>query len=426
MMLACVPIAVLTVWPQPYALSRQGADTPAAESHTPAVIAGTKDERAAKAADFYGQGRFVEASLEFEGLHRDFPDEPRFLFNAGATRYAAQHYAHAVAYFTEYLARTDIKDSDAKEARAQLDEARNKVASVQVTVQVPPGSREEVTVVVRHVARGAADLRPELLFTARPSGIVAALVIQLEPGGWILQARGDGYAAVEDTFEIRGLTAQPVRLQLAAAPPPTAGPSQPSAGDLPPPKSARKFAIGLTVAGGLTTVAGAAVLTAGALRRGGASTCDGDVGACKTDLMLALRTRDAGAGVLGAGLGALAGGLVWLAKDPGTRKKAWIVGGVVGGVAAIGGYAGLLVASKPFNVANTAPVDDWSAHFGGPGKAPLKATTAAVFGLGVGLVVSSVASLLVQRRRPGPGLRALRVDGAASPWLTGLVVSGRF
>ena len=39
-----------------------------------------------QSSDYYAKGRYVEAALEFEGLWRDFPGEPRFLFNAAVCR----------------------------------------------------------------------------------------------------------------------------------------------------------------------------------------------------------------------------------------------------------------------------------------------------------------------------------------------------
>jgi len=302
-------------------------------------------------------------------------------------------------------------------------------------VRVPPGTEAQVTIVVRHIARGSSDIRPDLLFPALPIDGTATLPVQLEPGAWSILARGDGYTEAKQTLEVRGLAGRRVALQLAAAPvasekptettTPVATPTE----DVPPPRSGRKFALGLTTVGGVTTVAGVAVLTAGILQRGRVADCDpGGYGACKTDLMLGLRTRDAGAGVLGAGVGVLVGGLTWLGRDAQTRKKVWIATTVIGGAAIAGGYAGLLLTSKTFNTANTTRLADggWADHYGGAGNAPLKATTAAVFGLGIGLVTSSIASLIVQRTRPGAGLRALRIDGSASPWLTGVIVSGRF
>jgi hypothetical protein len=416
MMLACLPFAVLL--PLLPAMTSQAAEP------APAV-AGTKDQRVAAAADAYGQANFAAAAVAFESLYRDYPGEPRFLFNAGASRYAAHHYAHAALHFSEYTLRPDIQDSDRKDAQAQLNEARNRVASVQLTVRVPAGARDEVTFIVRRVARGPLDQRPELQFTAPPVGDVATLSVQVDPGVWAVQLRGPSYTTTDQSFEVRGLGPQRLDLQLAQAG--SVSSLQPSSGPAAaaPPGRARQYAVSLGVTGGVTSVVGVGILAAGLAKRRQLAVCDDDELVCQDNLSGALTIRDAGAATLGLGVGVLAGGLVWFNRDPALRRKLWLGGGVVGGLASIGGIAGLVVASHSYNSANAARVTDWDAHYNGPGKAPLRATSAAILGLGLGLVTSSVTSLFIQRRT-NPGLRALRIDGAASPWLTGLVVSGRF
>lgn len=108
MKLACVLTALMLLPPatglaSPALPARSGAlfqsaESPARESRTPQVVIGTKEERAAKAAANYAQNRSVEAALGFEGLWKDYPGEADYLFNAAASRYAAGHHAHAVAY----------------------------------------------------------------------------------------------------------------------------------------------------------------------------------------------------------------------------------------------------------------------------------------------------------------------------------------
>lgn len=413
--------------------SHQAADAPAKESRTPAVV-GAKDERAAQASEYYSKGRYVEASLEFEGLWRDFPGEPRFLFNAAASRYIAGHYAHTIAYLDEYLARKDVQGADRQEAQAQRDEARNKVAAVQVGVTLPPGAPGDVTVVVQHVARGASDLRPELLFPARAQAGRAGVVVQLEPGTWIVRAKSPGHDDAEQRVEITRDAGQKVALTLkvAAVAPPTEPVTGPATTDRSvPPEVARRAKIGVAAVGGVAAVAGIAVLAVGAKQRGGLATCDrpdDNFLACKQDLAAGLRMRDAGAAVLGGGIGLLAGGLTWISRDAATRRKAWIAEAAVGGLALVGGAAWLSVSSLNFNKANTGAVTSWPDHYAAS-NAGGHAAAAAVFGLGAGLVGGAITGLIIQRRHIGSkrhALRNLRIDGAASPRLTGLVLSGRF
>lgn len=429
MVLSFVPLVAL--------LSMQASTPPAPAVGPAAPAAGARDERAARAADLYRRAQFVGASLEFEALHRDYPGEPRFLFNAGTTRFAAQHYADAIVHFNAYIARADVAAADRKEAQAQLDEARNRVASVSLSADADPDARDEVTFVVRRLVRGVPDRRSALTFTAPPIAGVATQVVLLDPGGWSLETRAGGVTVPARSFTVEGLAPQRMHVPRVAAAPivpvsPTPQNSITPTTPTPPPTDAptttrpRPLVVGLLVGGGIVSGTGVALLGTGAVRRAGLADCDGNLEDCKVPLGKAVWLRDAGAGTLGGGVGVLAGGLVWLVRDADLRRKLWIGGAVVGGLAAVGGAAGAVATTRAYRDAHFAPIDAWAPYYSGPGDAPLKATSAAVLGLGVGLLTSSVASLVIQKLRPGTGLRALRIDGAASPRLTGLVVSGRF
>jgi hypothetical protein len=374
--------------------------------------------RAARAVELYGQSQFAAAALEFEALRRDFPGEPRFLFNAGATRFAAHHYAHAAAHFNAYIARTDITDGDRRDAQAQLDETRNRVASVQLSVEVPADAQSEVTLEIRRVARGPADQRPAMTFTASPSAGLAVQAVQLDPGVWAVQLRGDGYTTTDNSFEIRGLAPQQLRLSLR---PPAGEEYEGTATDAK--KRLRPFAVGLIATSSLVTAAGITVLAAGVAQRRDLASCADD-DQCEANLVEALNFRDAGAGVLGAGVGMLASGLTWLARDARKRRKLWIAGSVVGGVAVVGGATGLALGARSLNNAHVED-GDWRRHYDGPGRAPVQAIGATALGLGLGLAAGSLASLFVHKRSTAEE-HALRIDGSASPYLTGVVLSGRF
>ncbi len=434
MMLSCAAwTALLILPPTAVPLARlQAAATQPSAATGPAAAAGDKEERAGQAANYYSRGRYVEAALEFEGLWRDFPAEPRFLFNAAASRYAAGHYAHTVAYLGEYLGRSEVAGEDRKEAQAQLDEARNKVTSVQVVVSLPAGASGDVTVVAQHVARGASDLRPELRTPARPhaDGTMAA-VVQLEPGSnWVVRVEGPGLTSEAQQIEVSRAAGQAVNLLVTAtAEPAGAQVEGPGRDEGLRPATARALKIGFAAGGGAAAAAGAVVLAVGASKRGRLADCDTAAGgelACKQDLASALRTRDAGAAVLGAGVGLLAGGLTWISGDPRKRRVAWLAEASVGGLALIGGAAWLTVSSNNFNKANTTAIDDWGTHYAAVGGSRGHAAAAGVFGLGAGLVGSAVTGLLVQRRRGGSAMARVRVDGLIGAGRGGLVVSGRF
>lgn len=432
MMLACAAWTALLILPMDNSplipLARaQGAATPAAG---PAAGPSAKDERAGQASTYYSRGRYVEASLEFEGLWRDFPDEPRFLFNAAAARYAAGHYAHTVAYLGEYLAREEVVGEDRKEAQAQLEEARNKVTGLQVSVAIPAGASGEVTVVVKPVARGASDLRPELMVPTRRSSDMATAMVQLEPGSsWVVSAMAAGLEGRSQEVEVTREPGQKVSLQLAAPTTPVeergAGPKRAGGGQL---NHVRALKIGFGVSSGVV-VAGLVAAGVGVSKRNRAEECDSAAGSlgCRQELAVGLRTRDAGAAVIGAGFGLLAGSIVWVSKDARKRRNAWLAEASVGGLALIGGAVWLTVSSNKFNGANIGPITDWGSHYADVGASRGHAVAATVFGLGAGLVGSAVTGLLVQRKRGGTArARALRIDGLAMPGRAGLMVSGRF
>ena len=247
----------------PFAHAHAGAAT----SPGPAAVVSEKDEHAGQAADYYARGRYVEAALEFEGLWRDYPAEPRFLFNAAASRYSAGHYAHTVAYLAEYLGRDEIGAEDRKEAQAQLDEARNKVTGLQVKVTMPAGASGEVRVVAKHVARGASDLRPELVVPTGRGGDMATAVVQLEPGSrWVLRAEADGLVGESQEVEVTREPNQQVALQLtagAAVEGPVTGPKPEGV----PPATRRALKIGFAAGGGALAAVGVAMLIGRRRRR---------------------------------------------------------------------------------------------------------------------------------------------------------------
>ncbi len=428
MLLACAVNALLlsTSGTVPLALSL----APAAQGSPQSKVLDGKDERAAQAADYYAKGRYVEASLEFEGLWRDFPGEPRFLFNAAASRYIAGHYAHTVAYLGEYLARKEIQGDDRKEAQAQLDEARRKVAPVRVTVTVPAGSQGEVKLTVQHVARGASDLRPELAAAVRRSATGAEAVLQLEPGSWTVRAQGEGYAATETRVEVKTLTGQEVALQLALAPvdAPVDDPAGPAgaAESGVPVAVAHRIKVGFAAAGGVSAALGVALVAVGTVKNSAASRCSGALEPCWDGLAGSLRMRAAGAGLIGGSVGLLAGGLTWISGDPRMRRKVWITEAAIGGAAVIGGAVWMQLSLGDLKSASTG---NWTEFYQAHHVQAQHAAAGAVVGLGAGLLTSAITGLLVQRKFSGSkrtALRTLRLDGSAGPGRAGVVFSGRF
>lgn len=423
------PQAVLGYPKVPLLPSRayQNASTPAEESRTPAVVIGTKEERVAKAAGHYEGDRFVQAALEFEGLWKDFR-EPAFLFNAAASRHAAGHHAHAVAYSREYLARSDISAEDRAEAKAQLGEALTHVQPVRVKVTVAPGGGGAVRVVAQHIARESADLRPDLLFPVSPSDGSASLTLELDPGLWAIQAQGPDYRTVEQRVQVnKGANLDEVALQVSLVPRPLPG-GENVAPDLAP-ETVKKVTVGLGIAGGAIAVAGTAMVIVGGLRVrsvGDFETAGGTPPERTNNFSASLRLREAGVLVLGSGAGVVAGGLTWLIKDPQRRQIAWIAEAAVGGVAIGAGVAGLFVSPVSFNrenipsIADTA--DEWGTHYQRHHRSVGHAFSALSVGLGAGLAASALTSLILQRTmRP-----KLQVNPDIGPNRAALVLSGNF
>lgn len=396
----------------------QSADAPARQSRTPDVVMGTKEERVAKAATNYAQNRPVEAALGFEGLWKDFPTEPDFLFNAAASRFAAGHFAHAIAYTREFLAAKNIESEARKEAEAQLREALPQTVSVAVTATADAAA-PNVTIVTKYIPRESGDVRPDLLFAGGQGGTTS---LQLDPGFWDVRVQAEGLAASERRIEvIKGQTAV-VTLRLTAAPKDVPTPMGPNLPREVPPAVVRRHLLGFGVAGGVFAAVGVGMVAAGSVKAGKAETCEGPKFAgCALILGSGLSIRATGTQLLGGGLGLIAGSLPWLARDAEVRRKVWIAETAMGAVFAVGGVAMAIVSGKRFIEANRT-IDDWDQHYADYGRLPLHAVGNTLLGFGVGTAIGAVSGMLVQRKH----LRNLGVQAAMGRGQAGLVVSGRF
>jgi len=432
MKLVCVMTALLLVFPATGAASPalpgraaalfQSAESPARESRTPAVVIGSKEERAAKAAANYAQNRSVEAALGFEGLWKDYPADVDYLFNAAASRYAASHNAHAVAYTREYLAQPQLTAEDRKEAEAQLREALPQVSPVAVTVTTAAGGSAAITVVAQHMARESGDLRPELLFPAMAG---SAMELQLDPGIWTIRAQGSGYIASEQRVEVikGGKGAVALRLEIAPVESPTGPVVLPPPREVPP-KLVRRLELGFGITGGLAAVTGIAVLAVGAGKVKDTTTCTTkDKVSCTQDLRDGIRVRDLGVMALGGGVGLVTGGLTWLARDPRKRRTAWIAEMAVGGAALVGGGILTTLSAGAFNAANDAGKINTDNYFSEHKHSVGHALGGFLFGMGAGLITSAATGFAVQKKHLG---ETLRLDAMAGRGQAGLMLSGRF
>jgi hypothetical protein len=418
MKLVSVWTALMLLQPAIATASQPAASTP--------QVTGSKEERAAAAAAYYAQGDFVRAALGFEGLHNDYPQESNFLFNAAASRYGAGHYAHAVAYTQEFLAFGALPAADRQEAEAQLNEAKGNVVAVRVMVTAEPGGQGPWNLVARHVARESGDIRPDLPVAINPDG--APVQLALDPGIWTIGAQGAGYVHVEERVVVSKGGAPVISLRLLRAPEVDVGPPgtvvPPRSIDVPP-EVVRRSALGFEIGGGLAAVAGLSLLGAGVAKVRSVETCDGvDAGGCVTDFRDGLLRRDLGVATFGSGVGLLVGGLTWKLQDARARRKAWIAEAAFGGVAVVVGMILIPTTFKSFNVANNVrTIDAWQDHYQEFRQSAGHALSSAVFGLGLGTLVSASTSLVLQRKHMS---NQLHVGGMAGRGQFGLTLSGRF
>lgn len=419
-----LPVAAAPLRSPVAAAHQQGADAPAKESRTPAVVLGTKEERVAKATENYTNNRPVEAALGFEGLWKDYPAESDFLFNAAAARFAARHYAHAIAYTREYLAVKTLAPSDRKEAENQLTDALKQTVAVSVKVLVQGDAPSPVTLTAEHLARESGDVRPLLIFEVTP-GVTTEL--QLDPGVWSLRAQ-----AAEFTGDER-------RVQLAAGRPSSAEvwlrpqvksvvPGPAPQGPKPPPEvpagTVRGMKLGFGIGGGVIAAAGTATLIAGAVGVGDQKDCAHEQGQsdCVNAFARGLVIRDAGTLGLGLGLGLVAGGLPWLSTRARLRRNVWIGEAVVGGLGFITGLILMPSAVKSFRQDNTTAVSDWASHYDKYHQSVGHAASTTLVGFGAGALLSAAVGLIVQHR----ALHGVRVSAAVGAGQAGAVVVGRF
>lgn len=382
----------------------------------PAVM-GSREERAATAAAYYEQNRTVEAALGFEGLWRDYPDAPDYLFNAAASRFAAGHFAHAIALTDEYLALEAVRGAERQAAEAQRRAAvvQTGAATVTVRLDTPPAGEAAVEIVAQFVPRDSSDIRPDLVFAVRTQN---AMTLQLDPGVWTVRAQVPGHQPAEQRVEV--VKGQAVTVDLGLVPavsetPKVVAPDRPRPPREVPDAVRRRMSLGLGVAGGVVAAAGIGVVALGSVQIGKARDCTAGREPCAGDLSAGVTHRGAGFTVLGAGLGLIAGGLPWVSRSADVRKKVWIAEAVVGGAAAIAGIAVLGATSSRF--IESAASGDLEA------KATGNVAGTMMFGLGVGAAIGAVTGLLVQRHHLR---RAVAVGASAGRGQIGVTVSGRF
>lgn len=241
----------------------------------------------------------------------------------------------------------------------------------------------------------------------------------LKPGAWTLEANAAGYEPVRTAF-IAGVEPVRLRVQLAQAP--------------------RRLALGLGVAGGVMTVTGTVML--GILGRDwkyakGELLDETKKGEGNADAWESASNRmrrnweatNAGAGILGVGLGAGLGALATFARR---RRPIWIVEISAGTVIAVGAAIGYDSVLERFDTAHNIVRDGKGRKFDrGGSNENLNRThgegiaAGLLIGVGVGVAASGLVGLLYDLREVGRPRRTTllpysKIDGA------GMMLRGHF
>lgn len=378
-----------------------------------------KEARTRAAAGAFAARDYREAARAYEALYAEF-DEPGYLLAAGRSRLAAGHRAHAVAYLGRLLASGLLTATDTQVAYGELEAAQRGVTPVTLRVQLPADLDHIPKISAEYVAPGAGDPRPLLEFPV-PAGLgpTRVLLLLLDPGPWRLEVDDAALATIELRVDVLGQPGEPVQLDLR---PHARGPGWPRlrlVGVLSGAGSAMLAAgIGVTVVGDrsvqrtLTRAPGACIERAD----------------CRDTLADTTTLRSLGAGIFGAGGGAMVVGLTGLTREAVLRRRLWVAELAVGGLGMVGSAVALALAARGFNheaVASGRPTGDPEVQALVERRTAQHTVAAAGLGLGSGLSVAAAIALLWARPdgRVQPGIGG--PPGGLGRGLT-LAVSGRF
>ncbi len=173
-----LPALVLTTTPAASTLAPQ---------QVPEIPAAELEARSQAAKLAYKAQHYREAARIYEGLWRD-TNAPKYLFNAGMARSAANHDAFALLHLRRYL---DLADVPAKE-RAEVE------------AQIASISQGTGPVTVRFEPALTADATLTLINADDEVAVVATAPLQLavEPGRWQLRHTMPGEAPTLLAFEM--------------------------------------------------------------------------------------------------------------------------------------------------------------------------------------------------------------------------------
>lgn len=196
------------------------------------------------AARLHEEGRHAEAAEQLERLLAEPGAEPVLHYDAGQSRMAAGHRAHAWRHFRAYLDAAGLSADDRAAGESRLRAAE--VGTTPVAFTLVPGDASARVSLQRFGA--SPQQRPPL--DAAPLG--GSSGVRLDPGPWEVRVEAVGFAPLVQRVEVGD---QPMSIVLTLQPPPTAAPPERGAGRAETAGGAVLLPLGLAALGGAIGVA---------------------------------------------------------------------------------------------------------------------------------------------------------------------------
>lgn len=342
----------------------------------PAEALAPPDARRAAAQQLHEERRYAAAAALLEELaEQTGRGDDRF--NAGQSRFAAGHRAHALRLWEAYAADRTRLPGDLAAVEERIAAARALTSEVELVLREPAAGS---VVTIRRRYDPPDQERPAIVLPARKgeAGGVSVVRVALDPGVWEIEARAAGVTWARQELH---LDRSDARVELAAPAPPR------------PPERRR---LGVALAAGSAGLGAGAVLAAVGGRQTAAqleacAPTPVEPGCSEARLLGAVRLTDVGAGFVGAGLGGLAAGLASGARGRGALLGQWLVGGLVAAAGAawvIG--ENLAYPATAEQATYLAEIRGWHVR---------RAAASALLGAGAGLSVGASVGALLRGRR---------------------------
>lgn len=401
------------------AVAAPGVTVPATAG-APPVAPGA--ELRADAREASQAGRHAEAAKSFESLWSQHKD-PADLFDAASARLAAGHRAHAAAHLRVLLDQPALPPGRRAEAEAMLGAARAGLVPVTLDVWLVDEGTVRDAAVAEYEAGEGGGSRPLLEVSIAGSGRRYTRVIELDPGDWQLLAN------TTKPVTVRARAGHPVRIRLEVVPEDNES-------------RRKKFSLGVAAFSAPGLVAGSVLMIFAPRGLGARGPLDGDCDAdngvyptatCRSHLRRHTSLVGIGGGMFGWSAGMLTGGLLGLLGDHRRRRTAWFSTLALGGAALVGGVVLTSLGARRFNefngAANTSPWTDPAYQAGVSRGANMYLAGGPILGLGVGLLVSSIAGLAAEYCHGfshGKLQRCAALRGSIRPDAATLTIGGAF